>query len=78
MSECKHRGSYNISPTSTAKLQTSLLLFIFRTIAGQEALGDRVRSFTPSHSRNCSALVHFVLSSQSRRLESFLDACIRK
>lgn len=45
-SECKHRGSYNISPTSTAGLQTSLLLFILRTAAGQEALGDRVRSFT--------------------------------
>lgn len=45
-SECKHRGPYIISPTTTAGLPTSLLLFISRTIAGQEALGDRVRSFT--------------------------------
>lgn len=45
-SECKHRGSYNISPTPPPGLPTSLLLFILRTIAGQEAFGDRVRSFT--------------------------------
>ncbi len=45
-SECKHRGLYIIFPTTTAGLPSSLLLFISRTIAGQEALGDRVRSFT--------------------------------
>lgn len=48
-SERKHRGSYNISPT-TAGLQTSLLLFIPRTVAGPEVLGDRVRSSTPTPS----------------------------
>jgi hypothetical protein len=75
--ECKHRGSYNISPTSTAGLQTSLLLFILRTIAGQEALGDRVRSFTPTPLPQlpCAGLLRPFVPS---RLERVLNACTRK
>lgn len=39
-------AGYIISPTTAAGLQTSLLLFLLRTAARQEALGDRARSST--------------------------------